>query len=61
MKNIEAIAKLKEEGREIYAKLEAAYEKKDWLNFSVLSDQLKFIKEDIEKIEADSKTQEIER
>lgn len=54
------IAKLKEEGKEIFAKMEVAYEKKDWLNFDLLADQLRLIKEDIQKLEA-SKNNELER
>jgi len=61
MEEKEAIAKLREEGKKIYAKLGVAYEKKDWINFSVLSEQLKNIKEDIEKLEAPEQTQEIQR
>lgn len=52
---------LKQQGKETYAKLQAAYERKDWLNFSVLADQLKFIKEDLDKCERDSKSQEVVR
>lgn len=55
-----AIAELKQQGKEIYAKLTEAYDKKDWLNFSVLSDQLKFIKEDISKLQQ-NQTSEISR
>ena len=48
------VAELKQQGKEIYEKLTEAYDKKDWLNFSVLSDQLKFIKEDIAKLQPNS-------
>lgn len=47
------IAKLKEEGREIFAKMEAAYERKDWVNFDLLQDQLRIIKENIDELQAD--------
>ena len=43
---VTSVEELRQQGKEIYAKLQVAYEKKDWLNFSCLSDQLKFIKED---------------
>lgn len=52
---------LRQQGKETYTKLLEAYENKDWLNFSVLSDQMKFIKEDLAQIEKDSKSQEMER
>ena len=60
MENQEVIAKLKEEGREVYARLEAAFEKKDWLNFALLSDQMENIISDMKKFEAE-KDQGIER
>ena len=50
-----SVEELKRQARELYIKLLAAHERKDWLNFKVLSDQLQSVKEDLEKIEADTK------
>ena len=61
MENKQAIEQLRNEGKEIYAQMGQAYEKKDWLNFAVLSDQLKGIKEDIARLEADEKDLGVER
>ena len=47
----EAIEELKQQGKEVYGKIVEAYEKKDWLNYAVLADQVKFIKEDIAKLQ----------
>ena len=55
------VEELKQRGREAYAKMVQAYNDKDWLNFSVLADQVKFIKEDLAKYEQDTKAEELER
>ena len=44
---------LRQQGKVIYAKMQKAYNQKDWLNFNLLADQLKNIKEDLEAIAKD--------